>query len=371
MTIASFLSRRRRALALCGASVALHVLALSWVAPQLGLASAPRPASVPVTIEARLLMAPPPAGPVAVAAAVEPPARPKHKRAPSLPKMAPVAIAEPLAAGQGGAAEKLSDVQFIQPAAVEAEAPAVVVPVEPVAAQPEPAVPPPVARQYRADLPPSASITLDVTRTDADGTPWYGEAVMAWQLRGDSYRMQVEAGIRVLVARVNLVVLDSEGKVGASGFAPVTLTEKRRGRSLTTTHFSERDGRITFSATPASSAWLPGTQDKATVPLQLAAIARGDSGQLAGGIEMLVGDDRDASLFRFDVLGREELHTRLGKLQTWHLSRPPRAGAYGSRLDIWLAPAQGWYPVQIRNIEASGAVTTQTANKIVITDAGT
>ena len=54
---------------------------------------------------------------------------------------------------------------------------------------------------------------------------------------------------------------------------------------------------------------LPGTQDKATVPLQLAAIARGDSSQLGGDIEMLVGEDKDASVFRFVVLGQEELDT--------------------------------------------------------------
>ena len=367
MTIASFIFRRRRALALCGVSVLLHAAALWWVAPRLGLANAPPPDSLPVTIETRLLP-PPPAEPVA---AVEPPVRPVRQRLPAIPTVPPVevAISEPVAAGQGGAAEKLSDVQSSQPVTADAVPPA---PVEPVAALPEPATPAPAAaRQYRVDTPPSSSITLVVRRTDADGTRWSGEAVMAWRLKGGRYSMKVEAGIRVLVARVNLVVLESEGAIGELGFAPATLTEKRRGRALTTTHFSERDGRITFSATPASTAWLPGAQDKATVPLQLAALARGDSGQIKGGIELLVGEDRDASLFRFVVLGQEELDTRLGKLQTWHLSRPPRAGAYNSRLDIWLAPGRGWYPVQIRNIEASGAVTTQTANQIVITEAGT
>jgi hypothetical protein len=360
MTIASLIFRRRRALALCAVSVLLHAVALWWAAPQLGLASAPPPAGAPVTIETRLLMAPPPADPVA--APVKLPRRPVP--APPLPTVAAVevAIGAPVAPAQGGAAEASSEVQSGQPGMVEADPPAASV------APPPPAAPP-AARQYRVDLPPSASITFDVTRTDADGTRWSGEALMAWQLKGERYRMKVEAGIRVLIARVNLVVLESEGAIGANGLAPATLTEKRRGRALTTTRFSERDRLITFSATPASSAWMPGAQDKATLPLQLAAIARGDSGQIEGGIELLVGEERDASLFRFVVLGQEQLDTGLGKLQTWHLSRPPRAGAYNSRLDIWLAPGRGWYPVQIRNFEASGAVTTQTANQI--TQAGT
>lgn len=45
-------------------------------------------------------------------------------------------------------------------------------------------------------------------------------------------------------------------------------------------------------------------------------------------------------------------------------------GSYRSRLDVWLAPAKGWYPVQIRNTEANGAVTTQTVNNINLIDTG-
>jgi hypothetical protein len=243
--------------------------------------------------------------------------------------------------------------------------------VEPAAAEPaEPIVAPPVPPvRYRVDMPPSARIVLDVARRDADGTLWHGEAEMAWQLKGERYSLKVEAGIRLLVARVNLVVLESEGRIGAAGFVPVLMKEKRRGRGPTATHFS--DGRITFSASPAAFDLAPGAQDKATVPLQLAAIARADSSQLGGGIDIQVGEDKDASVFRFAVLGQEELDTRLGKIHAWRLSRPPKAGSYASRLDIWLAPAHGWLPVQISNIEASGAVTTQTVNKIIITDSGT
>ena len=219
-------------------------------------------------------------------------------------------------------------------------------------------------------MPPSARITLDVERKDADGTLWHGEAAMAWKLKGDSYSMRLEAGIRLIVTRVNLVVLESEGRISDAGFAPVVMTEKRRGRAQTATRFGEQDARITFSASPASYAMLPGTQDKATVPLQLAAIARGDSSQLGAAIEMLVGEDKDATVFRFVTLGQEEIDTGMGRMQAWHLSRPPRAGAYSSRLDIWLAPAHGWYPVRIKNIEASGAVTTQTVAKIEVADSG-
>ena len=353
MTIASFLSRRRRELALCAASVALHVLALSWVVPQLGLAEAPRGGPAPRTITARLLAAPP--LPAAAVLAAAPQATPRRRLKVAASAAAAADVGDLAIDGQAGDVQKLSDLQSVQVATLAP--PAAVAPTGPA------------ARRYRVDLPPSARILLDVERTDADGTLWHGEAAMAWTLDGGSYRMQVEAAVGLPLARVNLVVLESEGRVGEAGFAPLTMTEKRRGRAMTATHFG--DGRITFSASAAAVALLPGTQDKATLPLQLAAIARGDSSQLGGDIEMLVGEERDASVFRFVVLGEEEIDTGLGRMAAWHLSRPPRAGSYGSRLDIWLAPGHGWYPVKIRNIEASGAVTTQTVNQIDITDAGT
>jgi hypothetical protein len=133
---------------------------------------------------------------------------------------------------------------------------------------------------------------------------------------------------------------------------------------MTATHFNRQDGTLTFSASPAKYPLVPGAQDKASVPLQLAAIARGDSKQLSGNIDILVGEDRYASVFTFTVAGQEQIDTRLGRIATWHLVRPPKPGSYSSRLELWLAPAYGWYPVQIRNVEASGAVTTQTVKTI-------
>ncbi len=361
MTFASFLSRYRRALALFGASALLHLCALWWIMPRLAPAGLVEPA--PDMVVARLVAPPPPRPKPPPAPSARPAAtpRPQAYRLPRpvspLVDVAALATA-PVIDDQAGADEILADVQSVQPAVVE--------PAAPVAAAP---AAPPAAVAYRADPPPSARIVLDVARRDADGTLWQGEAVMAWHNRGDHYSMKVEAGIRLLVARVNLATIDSEGGLGETGFVPASMTEKRRGRGPTTTRFA--DGRITFSGSPAAFDLAPGAQDKATVPLQLAAIARADSSQLRGGIDVLVGEDKDASVFHFVLLGQEEIATRLGRIATWRLSRPPKAGAYGSRLDIWLAPGQGWLPVQIMNTEASGAVTTQTVNNITFTDSGT
>jgi hypothetical protein len=356
------------------------VVLLHWIVlTELGhvspvLPPAATPGGAPVTLVAQLLPAAPPEPapePVPVPEASPPPLPrvppvPVEIAVPDRPgDITPVTDTAPSGAGAGTA-----------PATPAAEpTPAAPAPTAPPASAPAAAPPPPPpaepeARRYVVDMPPPAKITLDVARTDADGTEWSGEALLAWQLNADSYRIQIEAGIRVVFARVNLVVLKSEGAVAATGFAPITMTEKRRGRAMTATHFDWGKSRITFSASQASYELPAGAQDKASIPLQLAAIARGDPKQLTGAIDIFVGEDRDAVVYRFTVVGQEEIDTRLGKLQTWHLTRPPQPGSYKSRLDIWLAPAYGWYPVRIRNSEANGAVTTQTVNNIVLDHSG-
>jgi hypothetical protein len=377
MSTAPFSASRRRPLVLGAAIVLLHWLALLWFGAQI---TAPRERwfdRQPATLVARLLAAepaaPPPPTPVRTATPrpkhaapppPEPPADPQAEPAPATPASPDAAAPVDLASTDAVAAAAIASGG---PGAGKgpADAPGGPQPAPPAA----PAAPEP--RRYRVDLPPSADITLDVARLDADGTRWSGEALLSWKRNDERYRIQVEAGLRVVFARVNLVVLTSEGAVTEAGLAPLIMTEKRRGRALTATHFNRQGaGTITFSGSQNSYALAPGAQDKASLPLQLAAIARGDPAQLSGDIEIQVGEDRDASVFRFVVLGQELLDTRVGKLQTWHLSRPPKPGSYNSRLDIWLAPGRGWYPVQIRNTEASGAVTTQTVNNIVMTDTG-
>ncbi|HAT31338.1 MAG TPA: hypothetical protein DCW29_10955 [Janthinobacterium sp.] len=219
-------------------------------------------------------------------------------------------------------------------------------------------------RRYNVNPPPPAEFEFDVQRVDADGTKWSGEAAMSWRRDGSRYKLTVEVGLNLLITRLNLLVLSSEGEIDDYGIAPDNATEKRKGRALTATHFNRAQGRITFSASEASFALRPGAQDKATLPFQLAGIGRADVNQLSGDIDILVGEDKDATVFRFQLVGEEELPTKMGRLVTWHLSRPPKAGSYSARLDVWLAPSLGWYPVQIRNTEGNGALTTQTVSKI-------
>lgn len=390
MTIASFLSRRRRVLALCAATAALHVVTIDWLGARLGPQHSTAVKPVPSVMTAQLRLAlpqrTPSAGPPPELQALRPAdraaAKPAPRAAPS-PRAAarPPAVAEPSAQADSGALSS-------QMAAIEQELAAPPELAQPGAASPPPAVqsPPDAAaaaqgpsdkqaaqppelqatRRYKVNLPPSAAFELEMTRTDAKGQ-WSGEARMSWQSDGSKYQVTMDACIRLLVC-VNLLELGSEGEIDDAGIAPVKFTEKRRSRSQTATHFVRSDSRITFSASERSYPLLAGAQDKATIPFQLGGIGRADVNQFGGDIDILVGDEKDASIYRFQLVGEEELDTKLGRIVSWHLARPPKPGSYSARLDIWLAPGMNWFPVQIRNTEANGAVTTQTITKITLSD---
>ena len=353
-----FMPPRRRTVIFVALIGVLHAVALHWLGGQAG--------RVPVHEQAQLVSmaivaeAPPPETAPAPPVPLPPPPAPPLPVLPvvDLPQLVVPDAPQPL--------------QVAPPAvpATETPAPALVqLPALAAPAETPPAPPPAVeqARRYKTNVPASAEFDLQVDRRDADGTKWTGVAAMSWQNMGDHYRLSLEVGLSMLITRINLLVLTSEGLIDASGVAPVKATEKRRGRSQTATHFDAAGQTIRFSATTATAPWQEGAQDKASLPFQLAAIGRADVAQLAGNIDILVGEEKEATVFRFQMVGEETLDTSMGRLQTWHLRRPPKPGSYSSQLDIWLAPAMQWYPVQIRNTEANGALTTQTVSKLTVT----
>ena len=359
---------RRRTVIFVAIIGALHYVALEWLTSRASMV--PLGQDHAQVVSMALIAEPPKPVPVAPPPPkLQPLPEPRLPPPPPPPTELPSSEAPQLTAPASDVPEGPATTE---PAVVAA--PAITAPAPAVAAAPVPASAPPPppaeqARRYKTNAPASAQFDLHVDRRDADGTKWQGVAAMAWDNRGDTYQLKLEVGLSMLITRINLLVLTSEGLIDDGSIVPVTATEKRKGRAQTATHFNRDAKAITFSATTATVPWQEGTQDKATVPFQLAAIGRADVNQLAGNIDILVGEEKEATVFRFQLVGEEELETKMGRLVTWHLRRPPKPGTYSSQLDIWLAPSMQWYPVQIRNTEASGALTTQTVTQIRVNDA--
>lgn len=364
MTIVTFPRHRRRIIAICAATAALHFVTINWVSGRIGAAERERDAEKNI-ISAELRLAPPAPEPAAPEPVEAPPA-PKPKPKPHRPAPPPPEETAPMA--EAAAADAAAPAQPDTAAAAgQADAASAAPAVESAQPQPEAAPkaePPAQATRWKVALPPSARFELDVTRKDADGTNWSGSASIGWESDGSNYKATQEVGISLLIARVNLLEVNSEGTINEYGIAPAKFTEKRRNRSATATHFNQQEQKITFSASDRSVPLTAGAQDRATVLFQLAGIGRADVNQFGKPMDILVGEDRNAQVYSFQLVGEDELETKMGKLVTWHLARPPKPGSYSAKLDIWLAPSLDWYPVQIRNTEGNGAVTTQTVKRI-------
>lgn len=216
--------------------------------------------------------------------------------------------------------------------------------------------------------PPSASYLLDVIRTEPKlANPYHGAGKILWHHDNKNYTMQIQLGVDVLFTTIDLYNMHSEGVIGETGLQPIKTTESRRTKDSTTTHFNYDTKSISFSADPTMIPLLDGAQDKITVLMQLASFGNANPAQFEAGKEFViqVGEEKEAHLHQFLVLDKETIASPLGQLKTWHLVRPPRPGLYSSRIDVWLAPELNWLPVQIRNTEANGAVTTQTIRRII------
>lgn len=217
--------------------------------------------------------------------------------------------------------------------------------------------------------PPSGTMQMKVIRTTPDRNPVYGIGEISWTVQDQQYQMQVSASLDLLLTSLNLYTLRSEGMVGEHGIQPRIMSETRRGRSETATHFDYNSQTVIFSATTKTATLENGAQDRASIFMQLAGLGLAAENQFQAGKQLTVqvAEDREANQFTFVITGQEEITTPLGKLMTWHVIRPPRPGFYNSVLELWFAPAMHWYPVQIRNTETNGAVTTQTATRIHFT----
>lgn len=231
--------------------------------------------------------------------------------------------------------------------------------------------------QISVRIPASIEMRLDVTHTKVNDTPTRGVATLSWEVYNNRYNLKLEVGVNLIVTTFNLYALSSEGDIGTFGLMPGTSTDERKTKAATAIHFNHFAKTITFSASNKTVAMQEGAQDAVSLLLQLAAMGNGNPAQFSAGREfsIQVAEGRDVNDFLFQIVGEEEIDSKLltdgSKLNTIHIVRPPRPGAYNSKLDIWLAPSLNWYPVQIRNTESNGTVTNQIVTefkKRVVTD---
>jgi hypothetical protein len=212
------------------------------------------------------------------------------------------------------------------------------------------------------DLPPSADLIYSI-KARQSGLTLGGDAVINWRAGEGKYSIVAETRTPLLGK-----ILDnkSAGAVDDYGLAPTQFYEKRVFKDARTTSFQRDSKTIVFSDSPQSYPIKGGEQDRASVPWQLIAVARGAPDKFIAGSEwdFFVAGQRDAERWVFKVIERETVHTAMGEIETVHLVKAPPPNAQDRQLDIWLAPKLDWFPVRLRFDDGGGDFVEQTLEKI-------
>lgn len=309
-TTAAFLGRHARLLGLCVLSLLLHLAVIAW-------------------IDRRMTVPPPLLGtPLAVRLAEPLPPASAQPPAPVAPPLAPAPS------------------PVVAPAPASTAAPAPAAPAPPGVTEPVQ-----MPSRYRVAMPPSVTLVYELR--DANGA--LGEATLAWQTDGVQYRMELDG----ILGRI-----ESEGGTDDAGIAPQRASYAY-GAGSASVAFDREQRAILFESLGRSAQDLPGSQDGATVLMQLAGIGLADPDQVQEAVDIYVGRADGAAVERYQVMGRERIATPLGEFETLHLARQGKTG-----LELWLAPQQGWLPLQLRTRAPDGSVRTQVVKEIRNAPAG-
>lgn len=330
------LQRNRRLLLVCVLSLLLHALVIAWIDARL----TQRPAVIGMpaftvrlaSSERGIVDAPP--------SAVEAPATPAPPAAPAPPVApAPIAMADGGPVAMPSAAPPIDAGEAALPAASGGSAAPIQMP-----------------GTYRVKPPPSGRIDYTVVTRSSLNAPSQdgGSARMVWRSDGTRYAVELD-GV--------LGTISSEGQVDDAGIAPQRALTGM-GTGALTTVFDRGSGTIGAGPQGQPFPLVPGSQDTASVLLQLAGMGVGDAGQIKDVLEFWVGGVGGAGIERYQVTGPERIATAAGPLETLRLVRLGEPGA--PVLELWLAPQHAWLPVQLRVTDALGASRTQTLASIAI-----
>jgi hypothetical protein len=220
---------------------------------------------------------------------------------------------------------------------------------------PQSSAPSPTNKAAALEVP--ASIQLHYTLTKGNSS---AEAVLTWrpQLGNAEQLATYELTLEVTAGFLTPLKQTSTGHVTSLGLVPIRYADKRLRKPEQATHFDAAVGVVTFSNNRPQTAWQPGSQDRLSVLVQLAAIVKSrlavqsqanSEGFRAGDfIELPVASTDELELWQWEVQPAADFGEGGLKL----VRRPRRA--YDAQIELWLSPALGYLPARIRQTDSSG-----------------
>jgi hypothetical protein len=192
---------------------------------------------------------------------------------------------------------------------------------------------------YATRLPGPAQLRFQLHRGQQRG-----QALLQWQpSEDDRYAISFEAtaGGRPLIEQ------RGTGRSGPQGLAPERFQDKRRGRAAQQATFDTDAQRIAFSGRAPDLPLWAGAQDRLGWIVQLAGIVAAAAQPPQEVRLYVVGARGGAGPWTFVARGIDEVATPLGPVQAFHYERAP-AVLRDQRVEAWLDPARGYWPVKLR-----------------------
>jgi hypothetical protein len=131
---------------------------------------------------------------------------------------------------------------------------------------------------------------------------------------------------------------------------PNRYEEQRTGKAPRATNFDYSRSKLSFSAVTDVLDLPAGTQDAATVIMQISGVLMSNGGQFKVGqrLSYPIGRLNGLRQWEFEVIGMEPLATPLGKLNTFHMKRvATELEERDVSIEFWLAPELQGLPVRI------------------------
>lgn len=201
---------------------------------------------------------------------------------------------------------------------------------------------------YRTRIPPPAELHYALSRGVLRG-----EGELRWQPDATGYTLRLEGKLPPFGT---LITQTSTGRFDAAGLAPLRHTDKRVRRDERSATFDREQGTIRFSGRDATAPLQPGTQDRLSVMVQLAAIAEAWTQPPPAGtvFEMeVVGARGDAHRWALRYEGEQAVTTAQGTTQALKFERAAEGGK-DTRAEFWLDPQAHHLPVRARLTDGDG-----------------
>lgn len=197
-------------------------------------------------------------------------------------------------------------------------------------------------------FPPTTRLKYKING-EVKGFAYYVNGDLQWRQDGKTYDARMEVSHFLLGSRVQT----SRGDLGATGLEPIRFGDKVR--SEVAAHFDRTKAKVTFSANTPDAVLVTGMQDHLSALVQLGSMLGGAPGNFPEGtlVPLEAVGPRSVESWVFKVGPQEKLTLPGGQVSAIKLVREA-VGDYGTRGEVWLAPAMGYLPVRIRLIEPNG-----------------